>query len=79
MTDDDTLIRDLLLSTRRFAVVDAVVDEAIRLGARPLWLQLGVVVDAAAARACAAGVIFMQDRSPALEWRRLPLPAGIVT
>lgn len=68
---------DLVDVFRRSEEAGAVVDSAIRLGARAVWLQLGVHDDAAGARARAAGLLFVQDRCPAIEWRRLGLPSRI--
>jgi len=52
---------------RRPAEVRAVVDEAIALGAKAIWLQLGLRDDAAEARAQAAGIAFVQDRCVKME------------
>ena len=52
---------------RRLPEVPAVVDEAIALGAKAIWLQLGLRDDEAAARAKAAGIAFVQDRCIKME------------
>lgn len=45
-------------------------DQAVAVGAKGVWFQLGVVDQAAFERTAAAGVPMVMDTCPAIEWRR---------
>jgi len=64
---------DMVDVFRRSEFVAPVVDAAIRLGARSVWMQLKVIDEAAAAKARAAGITVVMDRCPVIEDRRMNL------
>ncbi len=61
---------DLVLVFRRPEEVPPVVEQAIAIGAKAIWMQLGIVHEAAAARARAAGLRVVMDACMLVEHRR---------
>ncbi|MCW2791107.1 MAG: CoA-binding domain protein [Nocardioides sp.] len=55
---------------RRSEAAGDFADQAVAVGARAVWFQLGVVDEAAFDRTVAAGVPMVMDTCPAIEWRR---------
>jgi predicted CoA-binding protein len=48
----------------------AIADEAVQVGAKAVWFQLGVNDDAAYHRVTEQGIDMVMDRCPAIEWTR---------
>jgi predicted CoA-binding protein len=55
---------------RRSEYAGPFADQAVAIGARGVWFQLGVVDVPAFERTRAAGVPMVMDTCPAIEWRR---------
>jgi predicted CoA-binding protein len=62
---------DMVQVFRKSADAPPVIEDAIRVGAKVLWLQLGVRHDEAAEKARQAGLAVVQDRCPKIEYGRL--------
>ncbi len=55
---------------RRSDAAGQFADEAVSIGAKAVWFQLGVIDETAWRRTTEAGVPMVMDACPAIEWRR---------
>lgn len=69
--DDIDVPIDMVDCFRKADAIPSITDDAIRLGAKVLWMQLEIIHHEAAAKAEAAGLKVVMDRCPKIEYGRL--------
>lgn len=68
---------DIVDIFRRPQMALEAVEQAIFVGAKAVWMQIGVINPEAAAKAEAAGLKVVMDRCPKIEIRRLQIPRPV--
>jgi len=67
---------ELVNCFRNSADIPPIVDEAIAIGAKAVWMQLGIENEAAAAKAESAGLLVVQNKCLKVEYARLSATIG---